>query len=445
MDPAVPLARPQPAAALAERYLAVRAATEQLAAPLSPEDQQLQSMPDCSPIKWHRGHTTWFFETFVLQPAGIPPEDPRRAVLFNSYYEAVGPRQPRPQRGLLSRPTAAEVASWRRRVDERVVALLHRLQPLELTRLVPVIELGLAHEEQHQELMLSDILHAFSCHPHLPAYRGLPEPPTHLHRATGRMTAVRPLGWVSHPGGEVDLGAGDGFAYDHERPRHRRLLAPFLLADRLVTVAELKAFAADGGYANPLLWMAEGFDRVRAEGWRAPLHARWEGQSLVVFGLDGEREAHDSEPVAHLSWYEAEALARYLDARLPTEAEWEAVASTVAPDGNLLEHGNLRPLPASTEALSSHRSGPAQLFGDVWEWTRSAFEPYPGFSPLEGPLGEYNGKFMVGQQVLRGGSCWTPRAHIRASYRNYWPPHTRFQMTGLRLARDLDAPDRRPE
>jgi ergothioneine biosynthesis protein EgtB len=385
-------------------------------------------MPAASPTKWHRAHTTWFFEAFVLAPRGVPPVDPRSGYLWNSYYDAVGPRHPRPERGLLSRPSAREVGAYRRRVDERVAALLATLDEPALDAVRPLVELGLAHEEQHQELVLTDILHAFSRHPSLPAYRGRALPPA-------RDGAAPPLRFVRFPGGMVEVGArpGAGFAFDVEGPRHREWLEPFELATRLVTVGEVRAFIEAGGYETPSLWLSEGWDAVRAHGWRAPLHARVEGGEVRVFGLDGERVASDAEPACHVSYYEADAIARFLGARLPTEGEWEAAAGAARVVGNFLEDGELRALPArGGEAV-------AQLFGDAWEWTRSAYGPYPGYRPAEGALGEYNGKFMVGQLVLRGGSCFTPRAHVRPSYRNFWPPDTRFQVAGVRLARDVAA------
>jgi ergothioneine biosynthesis protein EgtB len=405
---------------LLQSWLRVRGATEALAAPLSPEDQQLQSMPDCSPTKWHRAHTTWFFETFVLQPRGIPPFDDRFGYLFNSYYEAVGPRHARPRRGMLSRPTTDEVTAWRRLVDRRMVELLETLDDAGLAELQPVMELGLAHEEQHQELLLTDILHALSESPLLPAYQASAAPIPDRPEV--------PLRWMEHDGGLVEIGAeGEGFAFDNETPRHRVWLNPFALSNRLVTVGEMKAFIDTKGYETPSLWLSEGLDFVRRNQICAPQYARYEGGVYRVFGLHGLREAPDHEPVSHLSYYEADALARFLGGRLPTEAELEVAMARVPVEGNFVDSGALRPLPAG--ALPS-------LFGDVWQWTSSAYAPYPGFTPAPGAIGEYNGKFMVSQLVLKGGSCFTPRAHMRATYRNFWPPNTRFQVTGLRLARD---------
>ena len=413
--------------ALVDRFASVREATERLAAPLSPEDQQLQSMPSCSPTKWHRAHTTWFFETFVLLPRGVPPFKAGYDLLFNSYYESAGPRHERPLRGMLSRPGAGEIAQYRRAVDGRVTEVILGADDAQLEALAPVVELGIAHEEQHQELLLTDILHAFSLHPHHPAYRQSGWP------AANRPASWTPITFQRFDGGLHEAGvSGDGFCFDNERPRHKIHVAPFELGSRLVTNRELKAFIGDDGYRTPSLWLSDGLDFVRKAGIQAPLHSRMEGGALVLFTLDGEREARDADPVSHVSYYEADALARYLGARLPTEFEWEVAATGRPVSGNLLETQALAPVaPDQTTGAA-----PAQLFGDVWEWTSSSYDPYPGFRPTEGMLGEYNGKFMVNQKVLRGGSCLTPAAHIRASYRNFWYPDTRFQMTGLRLARD---------
>jgi ergothioneine biosynthesis protein EgtB len=412
-------------------FAQTRARTDSLAARLSADDQQIQSMPDASPTKWHRAHTTWFFETFVLLPAGGDAVDTRYAELFNSYYEAAGPRHPRPKRGLLSRPTAGEITEYRKVVDARMAKLITEAGTGALDRLLPVVELGIAHEEQHQELILTDILHAFSENPLHPSFlRSTGEPVT-----TPRDPAAA-AGFVHFEGGLCEIGAGESgsFSFDNERPRHKVWVEPFELADRLVTVGEMIAFIRDGGYRTPSLWLSDGLDFVRAHELSAPLYSAYEQGALHVFTLAGPRIAADSEPVAHLSYYEADALARFLGARLPTEAEWEIAAAQVPVRGNFLDDGTLRPQPASPSAEGRRIS---QLFGDVWEWTRSSYEPYPGYEPPAGALGEYNGKFMLDQRVLRGGSCLTPRRHARASYRNFWRPPTRFQMTGLRLAREV--------
>ncbi len=415
-------------ARLVAGFQRVRTATEALAAPLSPEDQGLQSMPSCSPTKWHRAHTTWFWETFLLGPAGLAPHNASWAPLFNSYYVAAGPRSPRPLRGMLSRPTTPQIAEYRRVTDARVLAFLTERDDDTIARAAALITLGLAHEEQHQELLLTDILNAFHDNPLRPSYREDRE-----ERGSTMPTAVPvATAFHRHEGGVFEQGktADASFRFDNEEPRHRVFVEPFELADRLVTVGEWKAFSDAGGYDTASLWLSDGFDWSKANEVRAPLYGTRDGSALVAFGLSGTRELRDDEPISHLSFYEADALARFLGARLPTEAEWELAARASGRDpaqGNFLPP-SLRPRAASTEPLS-------QLYGDVWEWTSSAYAPYPGFLPGAGAVGEYNGKFMVNQQVLRGGSCLTPRGHVRASYRNFWHPDARFQMTGLRLAR----------
>ncbi len=418
-------------ALIAALYTQTRARTEAMAARLSPEDQQLQSMPDASPAKWHRAHTTWFFETFVLAPAGFAPVDARYDYLFNSYYDAVGPRHPRARRGLLSRPTAAEVGDYRRIVDERVTRWLATAGAEARARLLPVLELGIAHEEQHQELLLTDILHAFSESPLRPAFVDRPAPAVpRIARDAG------PLRFVPMEGGLRQLGApADGsFVFDNETPRHSHWIEPFELSDRLVTFGELEAFVQSGGYRTPSLWLAEGYDLVRATGIAAPLYCSFDEEGPRVFSLAGERRPARDEPLAHVSYYEADAIARFLGARLPTEGEWEVAAVQAHVAGNFVDDDVLHPLPAPARPESPRIR---QLFGDVWEWTRSSYEPYPGYATAAGALGEYNGKFMVSQRVLRGGSCLTAQRHARATYRNFWPPATRFQMAGFRLARAL--------
>ncbi len=375
-------------------------------------------MPEASPTKWHRAHTTWFFETFVLAPARRPAFDESYGYLFNSYYDAVGERVLRSKRGLLSRPSVTEVTAYRRAVDEEVGAMLERGEaPPE------VVELGLHHEQQHQELLLTDILHAFAQNPVGPVYK--PGPPPVAPQAAPRLT------WKHFDGGLVEIGeSGARFAFDNEGPRHHVYLKPYALASRPISVAEVKAFIADGGYQNPLLWLADGFALARAQGWEAPLYVRPGSGFLEGFSLRGWRILHDDEPAAHLSFWEADAVARFLGGRLPTEAEWEHAAAGIDPAIGNFADGALVPTPSMLDGMS-------QLFGDVWEWTRSSYEPYPGYQPDAGALGEYNGKFMAQQMVLRGGSCLSPRGHLRATYRNFWPPHTRFQMSGARLARDL--------
>ncbi len=401
-------------------YRRVRGATTALAEPLTVEDQVVQAIPDASPTKWHLAHTSWFFETFVLsRDYGYRPLDPRYRVLFNSYYHAAGERHPQPERGLLSRPTVAEVHAYRRHVDEAMERLLARGLPDDLAF---IVEVGLNHEEQHQELLLTDVKAVLGGNPLQPSYRPAPA------RAP---SVAPPLRWLAHPGGAATVGAdGDGFAFDNERPRHDELLAPFAIASRPATCGEIAAFISDGGYRRPDLWLSDGWDVVQRGGWQAPLYwTRGEG-GFTVATLRGVRALDEAEPACHLSYYEADAFARWAGARLPTEAEWEAVAAGAPIDGNLLERDLLHPAPAADGA------GPLQLFGDVWEWTASPYLPYPGYRPFAGALGEYNGKFMCNRMVLRGGSCATPRRHLRASYRNFFPPDARWQFSGVRLARD---------
>jgi ergothioneine biosynthesis protein EgtB len=414
-------------AALAERYNTVRRTTERLAEPLSPEDCQVQSMPDASPVKWHLAHTSWFFETFVLLPhaAGCEAFHPQFSFLFNSYYNAVGERHPRPRRGLLSRPSLAEVYEYRAAIDRGMAEYLSRLSDKLPQSVTDVIELGIQHEQQHQELILTDIKHMLAQNPLKPAYR---EDLTCSERTTAPS-----LEWVSFPGGLRWLGYdGPGFCFDNEQPRHRVYLEAFQLASRLVTCGEFCEFIADGGYRRPELWLSDGWNAAKTHGWEAPLY--WEkddGQGRwSVMTLGGMRALADSEPVCHVSFYEADAFARWAAARLPTEAEWEAAAIPIEPGGNFLEDDRLHPRPAGSGG------GLAQCFGDAWEWTRSAYTPYPGSRPATGALGEYNAKFMCNQMVLRGGSCATPRSHIRATYRNFFPPEARWQFSGIRLAKD---------
>ncbi|MES2035336.1 MAG: ergothioneine biosynthesis protein EgtB [Pseudomonadota bacterium] len=397
---------------------AVRARTLRLAAPLSAEDLQSQAMPDASPGKWHLAHTTWFFDEFLLSPAGLAPERPASAqFLFNSYYETIGDRQPRPERGLITRPGVDEIIAWRKRVDVALERYVREADTATFSKTAALIELGLAHEEQHQELFLMDILSLLTKHPDSPAYR------TDLASASG--PAQRPARWIEHGGGLVETGGtGEGFAFDNELPRHKSWLEPFALADRLVTNGEWAEFIADGGYESPTLWLAEGWDTVRAQGWTAPEYWRDGGQATLA-GLEAIDPA---APVQHVSLYEADAYARWAGARLPTEAEWETVAAGRPTTGNFMETDVLRPRPADDGD---------QMFGDLWEWTASAYSPYPGFRPAVGALGEYNGKFMARQFVLRGGCCATPAPHIRAAYRNFYHPHQRWMFSGLRLAKDI--------
>jgi len=410
---------------LSKLYRTVRQASAALAASLSDADATVQSMPDASPAKWHLAHTTWFFESMVLVPhmPNYRVFDANFEFLFNSYYESIGARQPRPRRGMITRPTLAAIRAYRDHVDAAVSGLLEREPPAAVATL---IELGCQHEQQHQELLLTDILHLFAQNPLRPAYKD-PVPIAVEQAVTGAP------GYVAFEGGLVEIGHGQrGFAFDCERPRHRVFLEPFRLADRLVTNAEWMEFIADGGYRNALLWLSEGWASVQAEAWSMPLYWEERDGEYSTMTLRGAQAVDPSAPVAHVSYFEADAFARWAGRRLPTEAEWEHAAQGLATAGNFADSGRLRPKPAA--AGSELR----QMFGDVWEWTQSAYLPYPRFRPFDGALGEYNGKFMSGQFVLRGGSCVTPPGHIRASYRNFFPPATRWQFSGLRLAEDFE-------
>ncbi|RDE04918.1 ergothioneine biosynthesis protein EgtB [Sphingomonas aracearum] len=416
-----PIAEPPQGDVLAERFARTRALTEALVAPLSDADATVQSMPDASPAKWHLAHSSWFFETFVLRDhvSGYRLYDPRFPFLFNSYYEAEGRRHARHRRGMLTRPHLDEVLAYRAAVDAALLDALPGLWPDGRA----LVELGCQHEQQHQELLVTDLLHLFSENPLEPALF----PP--LRKQPVAMPA--PLGWIERDEAVVEIGhAGAGYAFDNEGPRHRVLLSAHALADRTVTNDEWAAFIADGGYANPRWWLSDGWAWVQREGIHAPLY--WESRdgAWTRFGLDGRRAVDPAAPVTHVSFFEADAYAAWAGARLPTEFEWEAAAAAHDPAaGNQLDTaGPVEPRPSP--------GGPA-LFGDVWEWTGSAYRPYPGFHAAEGAVGEYNGKFMSSQFVLRGGSCSTPRGHLRASYRNFFYPHQRWQFTGVRLAKDL--------
>lgn len=409
-------------ASLAQRFYAVRARSVALAAPLSAEDAMVQSMPDASPAKWHLAHTSWFFEHFVLAPQpGYRPLHADWQLLFNSYYTSVGPAHARAGRGLLSRPSLAQVLDYRAAVDERIAARFAAgTMDAEARR---HLILGLQHEQQHQELLLTDIKHALWCNPLQPAYRELQVP----------ASAALPLGWIDSAERIVEIGAPAWpqhaqFAYDNESPLHRVLVPAHRLANRPVNNHEYRGFIEAGGYREPRWWLSQGWELCQAEGWRQPLY--WDAQCQREFTLGGWRALDPHAPVYHLGYYEADAYARWAGARLPTEFEWEAAAAGVPLDGHFADDDHLHPYGASAAV------GIAQLFGDVWEWTSSAYAPYPGFQPLPGSLGEYNGKFMCGQYVLRGGSCATPRGHVRASYRNFFAPSARWQFAGLRLARD---------
>ncbi|HEY3776584.1 MAG TPA: ergothioneine biosynthesis protein EgtB [Rhizomicrobium sp.] len=415
---------------LGSRYRAVRAETENLCAGLTPEDQVVQSMPDASPAKWHRAHTTWFFETFVLRQylSGYRAFHPAYNYLFNSYYDAVGERHARERRGILSRPSAEEVALYRAHVDREMQELLEGREGSNHD-VAAVVELGIQHEQQHQELLLTDVLHAFAQNPLLPAYA--PYRP-------GEAVPAAPIAFVPFDGGCAVIGhAGEGFAFDNETPRHEVLVSPYCLASRPVTNGEWLDFIDDGGYRNASLWLADGWQRACAEGWHAPLYWDHRDDEWFAFTLSGRKPIERGAPVCHVSYYEADAFARWAGSRLPTEAEWEQAASADdIRNGNFRDSGYLRPLPRG-------RHTGIRLFGDVWEWTQSPYAAYPGYLTPAGALGEYNGKFMINQMVLRGGSCATARDHMRASYRNFFYPHQRWQFAGVRLARDT-APARKP-
>lgn len=404
---------------IAALYPAVRARSLELAAPLSAEDQQVQSMPEASPVKWHLAHTTWFFETFVLAPGlpGYQRFDDRFDHLFNSYYEAVGERTPRAQRGQITRPTLDEVLAYRRHVDVAMAVLLADPGDADPTALVV---LGLNHEQQHQELILMDIKHLLSLNPLKPAY-ARPSP-------TG-LPSTRPMDWERFEGGLVEIGAeADGFAFDNERPRQKVWLEPFVLADRLVTAGEWIDFIEDGGYRRPELWLSDGLAQNRAEGWDAPLYWSRGEDGWSIFTLSGARPVQPDEPVSHISFYEADAFARWAGRRLPTEAEWERAALT----GARVADGGFDLHPPAADA----RPGLRQMADVLWQWTASPYGPYRGFRPAAGALGEYNGKFMCNQMVLRGGACVTPEGHGRPTYRNFFPPAARWAFSGLRLADD---------
>ena len=419
-----PLPRRQPVPAaelrpLVERYRDVRALTQDLCRTLTPEDMALQSMPDTSPAKWHLAHTSWFFEHFILEPhgAGYKPFHPDYGYLFNSYYYSVGAMHPRPIRGLLSRPLVSDVLRYREHVDNHMAELLGRRA--DDVALAVLVTLGLNHEQQHQELLLTDVKHLFSLNPLKPSWRELPAP---------AVVKAAPLKYLPQTGGLVQIGhTGKGFAFDNETPRHETLLPPHAMASRPVTNREYKDFIRDGAYAKPEFWLSDGWSTVQREGWKMPLY--WNADMSSEFTLGGERGIEWDAPVSHVSYYEADAFARWAGARLPREAEWESLAATGPVSGNLLDAGRFHP-------AASADTGLTQLYGDVWEWTASPYTPYPGFKPLGGSLGEYNGKFMANQMVLRGGSCVTPADHLRVSYRNFFYPQQRWQFMGFRLAKD---------
>jgi ergothioneine biosynthesis protein EgtB len=403
----------------------VRQQTELLTTPLSAEDQMVQSSAEASPAKWHQAHTTWFFETFILTPhlPGYTVFDTRFRDLFNSYYNGVGPQPEKALRNTFSRPTLEDVQKYRRHVDEQMQQLLS--SSAATAEVLELAELGMNHEQQHQELLITDIKHAFWSNPLRPAYQ-----PARVSKTPGSSPAQKAK---SFPEGMVEIGSdGDQFHFDNEAPRHKAFVPAFRFASRLATCGEYLAFMDDRCYERPELWLSDGWQAVQTHHWNSPFYWQKSGSEWLQFTCSGMNKIDETEPVCHVSLYEADAFARWAGARLPTESEWEVAASGLPVQGNLLESGNLHP-----EAAPADSEGePVQIFGDVWEWTASAYLPYPGFKPASGALGEYNGKFMSGQMVLRGGSCATPASHIRASYRNFFPPATRWQFSGIRLADD---------
>ncbi|HET6324224.1 MAG TPA: ergothioneine biosynthesis protein EgtB [Planctomycetaceae bacterium] len=411
---------------LAERYSQTRRWTERLCEPLAVEDFVVQSMPDASPTRWHLAHTTWFFETFVLarSDAAYRPANSAFQSLFNSYYNSLGEAFPRARRGLLTRPTVAEVFEYRHIVDERMAPLLIGSENGDLQDIARIIELGIHHEQQHQELMLTDIKHMYSCNPLWPAYRRLPHCSVTTNTGSSR--------WSAYDGGVVEIGhVGGAFGFDNEFPRHKTLLQAFEICNRLVTTGEFLEFVKDDGYRRPDLWLSLGWSIVREQQWAAPLYWVERNGNWNAFTLGGLVPLNADQPICHVSYFEADAFARWSGARLPTEAEWERAATDVDVQGSFVESEHFHPA-----ALESDHDGLEQMYGEVWQWTASPYLPYPGFVPPSGALGEYNAKFMCNQYVLRGGSCATPRSHIRRTYRNFFPPEARWQFTGIRLARD---------
>lgn len=410
---------------LADQYTETRSFTEKLVTGLAAEDMVVQSMADVSPTKWHLAHTSWFFERFVLMDhlAGYMPLDPVYLYLFNSYYQQAGERHCRDQRGYISRPTVTEVMAYRQHVDAAIRELIAAVDEGVLVEIAPLLTLGVHHEQQHQELLLTDIKHVFSVNPMRPVYREM--------KVGGPVAAVAPVAWAGFDAGVYEIGhSGPAFAYDNETPRHRVFLESFEIADRLVTNGEYLEFINDGGYQRPEIWLSLGWTMVEEHAWSEPFYWEKRDGEWMLFTLRGMERLNPSEPVCHLSYYEADAFARWAGARLPTEAEWEVAAVGVAIEGNFVEQDRYHPAPVAPAA------GIRQLYGDVWEWTSSAYAPYPGFRAAAGAVGEYNGKFMCNQYVLRGGSCATSRTHIRPTYRNFFPPEAAWQFTGLRLARD---------
>jgi len=411
-------------ARLLERYHRVRRQTERLVDPLTVEDCVIQTSSECSPVKWHLAHTTWFFETFVLlsNDPTYTEFNSKYGYLFNSYYNTIGDRTPRPARGLMSRPTLEEVRAYREHVDRGIEHFFKTASEEDFLRVKNILLLGTHHEEQHQELIVTDVKTVLAMNPLRPAYKS-------QRTYTSDRSDVARLSWIDFEGGLIDIGTnGPGFYFDNEGPRHRQFIEPFALGDRLITNGEYKQFIADGGYRNSLLWLSDGFAKVAEAHWEAPKYWESHDGEWWHMTLHGFEPVNDTEPVTHISHYEADAFARWSNARLPTEFEWEHAATTVKIGGNFLEDQNFHPISSQNSRQLS------QMFGDVWEWTQSAYLPYPRYKTAEGAIGEYNGKFMSNQMVLRGGSCATPRDHIRATYRNFFPPDARWQFSGIRIA-----------
>lgn len=413
---------------LANRFTTVRDFSEYLAEPLETEDFVIQAMENTSPTKWHLAHTSWFFETFILEKAIDDYESmhPQYSYLFNSYYLQTGEPHKRSERGLISRPTVSEVFEYRTYINEQILEFLQQSDKQALAKWGPVVEIGINHEQQHQELILTDLKYLFFQNPLKPAYRNLERP---------KSNPPQELKWIDFEEGVYEVGnEGGEFTYDNEHPRHRRFLEAFTVTDRLITNGEFLQFINDDGYDRSELWLDDGWATVNKRGWQAPLYWELKDGEWHQFTLGGMRKVDPSEPVTHISYYEADAFARWAGARLPTEGEWEAVAGDRPYEGNFVDSGNYHPVTLQYRG----KDGFKQVYGDVWEWTQSAYDPYSGYEPLEGALGEYNGKFMCGQYVLRGGSCATSQSHIRKTYRNFFYPDARWQFNGLRLARSLN-------
>ncbi|MCG6914552.1 ergothioneine biosynthesis protein EgtB [bacterium BMS3Abin03] len=412
---------------LFKNYKQVRAFSEKLCEPLETEDYVIQTMPDVSPTKWHLAHTSWFFEAFILSKAteNYKSINPLYAYLFNSYYIQMGERWYRPNRGILSRPTVKEIFEYRKHVDNHMLHLIENCNEKTFVEFAPVIEIGLNHEQQHQELLLTDIKHVLSHNPLRPVYS---------HKTKENNSLIQKINWIEFEGGISEIGyTGNSFAYDNETPKHKEFLNPFKIANRLVTNEEYIEFIEDGGYEDAIHWLSDGWATVEQEKWKTPLYWEKKDGKWWNFTLNGFGEVRFDDPVCHVSLYEADAFASWKDARLPTEAEWEVAAADLPYLGNFVESENFHPV----SLKNGNEEELNQMYGDVWEWTRSAYSPYPGYKPLPGALGEYNGKFMSSQMVLRGGSCATSQTHIRKTYRNFFPPHSRWQFMGIRLAKDV--------